>query len=115
MAVEAEVVVEKEGAVHEQKLAASDPLMIEAKKPSWSGILPSLMVLVVALLAGYALHRTRRVLRGNVTMQPDSGLHSVSTQNLSSGAALRIRCVQSAVTSQVTFLAPGEKKEAARA
>ena len=114
-AVEAEVVVEEEGAAQVQKLAASDPLMIEAKKPFWSGILPSLMVLLVVLAAGYALHRARKFLHGNVTVQPDFGLHSVSAQNLSSETALRIRCVQSAVTSQVTFLSPGEKKEAARA
>ena len=114
-AVEAELVVEGQAVAHEQKLAASDPLMIEAKKPFWSSVLPSLIVLLVVLVAGYGVHRARKFLRGNVTAQPDFGRHSVSTQNLSSGTTLRIRCVQSAVTSQVTFLSPGEKKEAARA
>jgi hypothetical protein len=106
---------ELEGGENERKLAASEPLAIDAGKPLWLALLPVTALVLVVLAAAYGAHKARKFLHGTVTVHLDPGRHTIAPQTLKSGESLRIRCVRSPARSQIRFLSAGDKREAASA
>jgi PKD domain-containing protein len=98
-----------EAFVDEEKLAASNQVPIEAVAPSGLTTVWWLAILPAVLVAGYGIHRARKLLRGTVTVHAHPGRHAMTPQNLKSHDSLRVSCVKSAVRSQVRFLSPAEK------